>query len=828
MDTSKFSQGAIGYIKAAHNLAIQKKNTEVTDLHVMLAMLSDPSGTISHILSAMGVVVKAVREELEVAVLKLASPKGVSKLYVSRSYQRMLVLAEEIARSRFESTVSVTTLFLALLKDEDMAAAKLIGRYHITFETLNQELLRRDKERLAKGISEEDLKILLQYGRNLTDEARAGKLDPIIGREQETESCIRILSRRIKNNPVLIGESGVGKTAIVEGLVQQIDAGNVPEGLQDKIVFSLNMTSLIAGAKYRGDFEDRLKKVLDIIRESDGRIILFIDEIHMIIGAGNTSGTMDTSNILKPMLARGEILTIGATTLDEYKLYIEKDSALDRRFQKILVEEPSETATVAILQGIKSKYENFHRVTITESAMIAAVKLAKRYLSARKLPDVAIDIIDEASAMVKMEADAMPKALSRLKQEIEAQEIALIIERDNGNDKAHTLEAALKAKRNHYHRECEAYHDERARIKNIANLKADLEDLQSQIKKATQRDDVTKLEELLRLKQRYSDELAALHALSPTYPIKTDVLERDVKAIVSKLSGMPVRSLESDETRFIEKVKEQIQSHFIEGKRIVGDIVDAYTRSRSSLFRVNRPVGSFLFIGPSGTGKTHLANLVATYLYDGEQSAIRLDMSEYSEKSAVTKLIGAPPGYVGYEMGGNLSERIRTKPYSVIILENLDLAHRDVLAIIGEMLTAGTIKDSRGRSIDFTNAMVIATITSEEAGDTTLPASIRHAFNDVHHLKRLNLQGMTDLATLRLGLLKDELKDSDIELVWDESVSEVLGREAHRSPQGTKALNKLIEEQILTPLAIEAMDSQHGRLYTAHITYDGDFVVTLQ
>ncbi len=818
MDKSKYSQAVLDIIKEAHQAAIKNQNVEVTDLHLMQAILRQPDTEIARVLTEMGIITKALSLELEGAIEKLRSAKGVSSLYVSRSYQRALLIAEEISRNLYEAFVTITHLFLALLREEDMATAKLAELYELSYDRLRKELVRRWSSSFATGISEEALKTLSKYGRNLSKEAQEGKLDEVIGREEETGSAIRILSRRIKNNPVLIGEPGVGKTAIVEGIVQRIVKGDVPDPLKDKIVFALDMTALIAGAKFRGDFEERLKQILEIIKNSNGKIILFIDELHNIIGSGNTSGTMDTSNILKPMLARGELLMIGATTIEEYRLHIEKDGALDRRFQKILVEEPSEEEAISILRGLKTRYEHHHTVRIADPAIIEAVRLAKRYLTERRLPDIAIDVIDEASALVRMYRDERPRALEELHRnlvQLEMERISLKKESDMASQyRLEELEGKIAALAEEFTGMEKAYQAEKERQTEMARLRRDKELLQLQIEEAKQNHRFAALAELLPVLEETQASLLKLEAVKEYFPLPTEVGLEEVKEIVSKLSGSPKHRLEANQLSHIAEIKERLQRKFVGGEEAIEGILHAYIRARSGLLRRQKPMGGFLLQGTSGTGKSYLARLTADYLFDGEKSLITLDMSEYTDKSSVTKLIGAPPGYIGHEQGGNLTEAVRTKPYSVLLFENVDRAQREVLGILRQLLTEGLLTDSRGRQIDFKNTMAFLTVSlSEEVGNERalmerLPAELVQAVDGCYLLEGFDLPKMELLVDLRLHQLAEELAEGHVRLEWTDEAAALLAKKACGSGMGASLLNRIMEKEIVTLLSMKSFDGQ--------------------
>lgn len=815
MEKSKYSQGAMELLKEAHNLAVTNENVEVSTLHVFYCLIKNENTETYGILRELGLPIKLIKDSLENAIAKLKSPKGVSKVYLSKSYQKMLLSAGEATRNLFESKTSINHILLGILKDDSLASniAKANGLDYKVFE---EAILRKFNEKLLAGVSVESLNSLLKFGRNLTKEAIEGRLDPIIGRDEELTDLIRVLSRRLKNNPILIGEAGVGKTAIVEGLVQRIVKKDVPDILRDKIVFSLDMTSLIAGAKYRGDFEERLKSVLEIIKESKGKIILFIDEIHNIIGSGSSSGTLDTANILKPMLARGEILTIGATTLDEYKKYIEKDSALDRRFQKILIEEPSEEMTVSILRGIKSKYEQYHKVTITDGAIIEAVKLSKRYLPHRKLPDVSVDIIDEAAAILRMFTDKTPKEIDDLYRQIsqlETEKVLLKMEEDKKSKvRLEELEKNIKEKNEKLEEKFRAYKLEKERQKKIVELSKDLEELEEKISDAKESGEFDKLDRLLKSLEKTKDDLELESTRKPYYDLKTQVTENEIREIVSTLSGMPQKTSEYD-SNYFDSLKKTIKSEIVGMDYIIDNIINAYIRSKSQIIKKDKPVGSFLLVGKTGVGKSYLADVLANEIYDGEVSLIKYDIGEFTEKSSITKLIGAPPGYVGFDMGGALTENIRLKPYAIVVFENIDRGHRDIFSTLTNIIRNGKIKDSKGRYADFSNAIIVFTKTTglekeealEEIKDQ-LSGEFLRSLDDIFYVNELSKNSALDLVRIKLNSLKFDLKKSQIDFSFSKSLEEYLAKLVLTEAEGAVFLNKIIENEIITEISKMTLD----------------------
>lgn len=806
MDTSRYSQQAVNIIREANKIAIRNNNSEVTDLHLFYSILLHCENSLREYFKELGVVYQNLKEDVDNAVKKLRAVKGITNLYTSRSYQRALLISDEISRNLFEEHITSEHILLATLREDDMLSSKLAKLHGLTYTELRNLISNKFNESFMSGVAQESIIQLSKFGRNLTAEALEGKLDPVIGREDEERSAIRILSRRIKNNPVLIGEAGVGKTAIVEGIVQRIVRGDVPDNLKEKIVFSLDMGSLIAGAKYRGDFEERLQKILEIIKDSEGKIILFIDELHNIIGSGNTSGTMDTANLLKPMLARGEILTIGATTIEEYRKYIEVDGALDRRFQKILVEEPSIDTTITILRGIKHKYENHHGVKITDPALIEAAKLSKRFLPERKLPDVVVDVIDEACSLVKMARDQNPEEIDMLHRNIvnlEMEKIALKNEDDEisrlrfleKEAESKKLEAELEEK-------TKLYNLEKERQEEIIRNEHELSLIEDDLKDAKEKRNFKALDKLVETEKKVQEKLKNLETIEPYYPIKTKVTVNEVREIISKLSGMPKNKLQSNSLKRLNDIRDKIKSEFVGSDDMIDKIINTYMISEGGLLSRTKPVGSFMICGPSGSGKSYIGELLSEYLYDGQRSLITFDMSEFSDKSSITKLIGAPPGYVGYEFGGVLTEQLRTKPYSVIVFENIDKAHYEVQSLILQMIQSGELKDNKGRVINLRNTIIILALTTHTAQDFKAKLEDAHIgdmdrnVDYTFYIKEPSLKDKERLIALNLQKLGDELKERQIILKWrDDFIREFLDM-ASRENMVAKDIKKVVEQEI--------------------------------
>ncbi|MDQ0274651.1 ATP-dependent Clp protease ATP-binding subunit ClpB [Peptoniphilus koenoeneniae] len=806
MNAEKFSQLVVQVFKDAQNIAIRYENAEVTDLHLTLAILRNKGTDLLKTLSKMGVNLLEFENKITEAIEKLRSSKGLTNLYYSRPYQRIIINSEEIARNMYESYVRLPQLFLAILREDKTSSQAIAKDFGIDYISLRNELMKKFTDVDADGLSEEQIKVLSKYGRNLTLEAKEGKLDPIIGRDEETLSLIRILSRRIKNNPVLIGEAGVGKTAIVEGLVQRIAKNDVPTLLRDKIVFSLDMASLIAGAKFRGDFEERFKKLLEIIKESQGKIILFIDEIHNIIGSGSTSGSLDTSNILKPMLARGEILTIGATTIDEYRKFIEKDRALERRFQKVLIEEPSEEASISILRGVKNKYESHHKVKITDSAIVSAVKLSKRYLTERFLPDKAIDLIDEASALLRMSIDSMPSELDEMNRKItrlELEKASLSREEDKlTKNRLKIIEENLKILNEEYNNKKDLWQKEVDRLNDISDLKMGLDILNENLESAIGNRDFEKVGKYEKEIEDRKEKLKKYEIEKPYYPINFEVGEEEIKGVLSRLTGIALSTLNEKEIDRIKKLKENVKSHFVGQEEAVDGIIKAIIRSKSGLLNKEDPIGAFLLKGPSGTGKSYIGKVLADQLFD-EKSLLTFEMSEFTDKSSVTKLIGAPPGYVGHEAGGILTEAVRTKPYSVLLFEDIEVADREVLGIIIQIIEDGKITDNKGKLIDFKNTLVLLTSSSEIENKEIL-----NHVDEVYNFKSFTLEETEKILTLNLRELKKDLIERGVELTWDDLNTKKLAKELMSEDFGARIVKRFIENEIVTQISLLSLEGK--------------------
>ncbi len=720
MNAEKFTQKTIETINTAQAMAQENQNQYLTPAHLLYALIDQDGGLIGSLLSKMGADCDAMLGELDAEIAKLPKVSGGSgEVYASPETSKLLRFAEKAAEKLGDEYVSVEHLMLGMFSEGGPAVRKILSDHGVTREAFNTALAKVKTGPVTSDNPEDSYDALTKYGTDLVQRAREQKLDPVIGRDSEIRNVIRILSRKTKNNPVLIGEPGVGKTAIAEGLAQRIVRGDVPDGLKDKTIFSLDMGALIAGAKYRGEFEERLKAVLEEIRRSEGRIILFIDELHTIVGAGKTEGSMDAGNLLKPMLARGELHCIGATTLDEYRKYIEKDAALERRFQPVMVNEPTVEDTISILRGLKERYEIFHGVRIHDNALVAAATLSNRYITDRFLPDKAIDLVDEACAMIRTEIDSMPSELDDLRRKImqlEIEEMALRKEDDQlSKDRLAKLSAELAEQKDKFNAMKSRWEAERGSVDEVKKIKGEIERVHGEIEAAQMALEYEKAAKL-----KYSDLPALEKKLSEAEQraekrstenslVHDTVTEEEIANIVAKWTGIPVAKLVEGEREKLLHLDEVIHKRVVGQDEAVRLVTEAIQRSRAGISDPNRPIGSFLFLGPTGVGKTELAKSLAECLFDDERNMVRIDMTEYMEKFSVSRLIGAPPGYVGYDEGGQLTEAVRRHPYSVVLFDEVEKAHPDVFNILLQILDDGRITDSQGRTVDFKNTIIILT-----------------------------------------------------------------------------------------------------------------------
>ena len=717
MNISKFTQKSMQAVQNLEKIAYDYGNQEIEQEHLLYSLLTQEDSLILKLIEKMEINKEYFMNVVENALNARVKVSG-GELRFGQYLNKALVSAEDEARAMGDEYVSVEHLFLALLSNPSPSMKKIFGEFGITRERFLQALSTvRGNQRVVSDNPEATYDTLNKYGEDLVEKARSQKLDPVIGRDAEIRNIVRILSRKTKNNPVLIGEPGVGKTAAIEGLAQRIVRGDVPEGLKDKKIFALDMGALVAGAKYRGEFEERLKAVLEEVKKSEGNIILFIDELHLIVGAGKTDGAMDAGNMLKPMLARGELHCIGATTLDEYRQYIEKDAALERRFQPVLVDEPTVEDTISILRGLKERYEVYHGVKITDSALVAAATLSDRYISDRFLPDKAIDLVDEACALIKTELDSMPAELDEQQRKImqlEIEEAALKRETDNlSKERLAALQKELAELRDAFSTQKAQWDNEKHAVEKLSRLREQIEDVNKQIEKAQQSYDLEKMAELQygelpRLQQQLEIEERAVKEGDRSL-VHEAVTDDEIARIISRWTGIPVAKLTEGERTKLLSLEEQLHKRVIGQDEGVSMVTDAILRSKAGIKDPTKPIGSFLFLGPTGVGKTELAKTLAQTLFDDEQNMVRIDMSEYMEKYSVSRLIGAPPGYVGYEEGGQLTEAVRRKPYSVVLFDEIEKAHPDVFNVLLQVLDDGRITDSQGRTVDFKNTILIMT-----------------------------------------------------------------------------------------------------------------------
>ena len=864
MNTQKLTQKSLEAIQAANGLAVENQNQQIEQVHLLSALLEQEGGLIPQLFEKMGVSVDNVQIQLKNAIDNLPAVTGsgrkADEVYVSQDVDRALREAEKEAARMKDDFVSVEHLVLGLFDAMGKELQNVLKPFSVTKDAFLAALMKvRGNQRVTDQNPEETYDVLTKYGQDLVERARAGKLDPVIGRDNEIRNVIRILSRKTKNNPVLIGEPGVGKTAIAEGLALRIVRGDVPANLKDRKIFSLDLGALIAGAKYRGEFEERLKAVLNEVKKSEGGIILFIDELHTIVGAGKSDGAMDAGNLLKPMLARGELHCIGATTLNEYRQYIEKDAALERRFQPVLVDEPTVEDTISILRGLKERYEVFHGVKIQDQALIAAATLSNRYITDRFLPDKAIDLVDEACAMIRTEMDSMPTELDEIRRKIMQHEIeeAALKKEDDKLSQAHLQEVQqeLSQMRDQFNAMKAKWENEKDAISKVQKLREELEQVNAEIERAERDYDLNKAAELKygrlpQLKKQLEDEeaIAEKQKESKNSLLRDKVTEEEIARIVGRWTGIPVTKLMEGEREKLLHMDEVLHRRVIGQDEAVEKVSEAILRSRAGIQDPNRPLGSFLFLGPTGVGKTELAKALAEALFDDENNIVRIDMSEHMEKFSVSRLIGAPPGYVGYEEGGQLTEAVRRKPYSVVLLDEVEKAHPDVFNILLQVLDDGRITDSQGRTVDFKNTIIILTSNlgspmilegmdengniSEEARkevDTLLKQKFRPEFlnrlDEIVFYKPLSRTEIFRIVDLLLEKLRKRLEDKQLELEVTDAAKECIVAQGYDVNYGARPLKRLIQSKVETLVARKIIADDPAPGTVIRIDYDGQKMI---
>ncbi|SHI60869.1 ATP-dependent Clp protease ATP-binding subunit ClpB [Clostridium cavendishii DSM 21758] len=825
-------------LNEAQLTAVKYNHQQVDVIHLFSALVNQDDGLVPNIFGKMGVDLKALKNTVHVELDKMPKILGEgaqsSGVYATRRIEEVLVKAEGIAKKFNDSYISVEHVMLAIMEvDSNGIVGKILNKFSINKSDFMKVLAEvRGSQRVDNQDPEGTYEALAKYGTNLVELAKKHKLDPVIGRDEEIRRAVRILSRRTKNNPVLIGEPGVGKTAIVEGLAERIVRGDIPEGLKEKIIFSLDMGALIAGAKYRGEFEERLKAVLKEVQNSDGRIILFIDEIHTIVGAGKTEGAMDAGNLIKPLLARGELHCIGATTFDEYRQYIEKDKALERRFQPVIVDEPTVEDTISILRGLKERFEIHHGIRIHDSAIVAAAKLSHRYIQDRFLPDKAIDLIDEAGAMIRSEIDSLPTELDMVRRkmfQLETEKEALSRENDDASKaRLATLEKELAELKGKNDEMTAKYEKEKGHILELRNLKAELDEARGMIEKYEREYDLNKVAEfryglIPKLEEKIKQKEAETRENYEGALLKEEVTESEISEIVAKWTGIPVSRLVEGERQKLLRLEDELEKRVIGQNEAIRSVSSSVIRARAGMKDERRPIGSFIFLGPTGVGKTELAKTLARNLFDSEENIIRIDMSEYMEKYSVSRLIGAPPGYVGYEEGGQLTEAVRRKPYSVVLFDEIEKAHEDVFNVFLQILDDGRLTDNKGKTVDFKNTIIIMTSNigsnylldnkSEETIDDSIrslvmnemKARFRPEFlnrlDDIILFKPLTNEGIKKIIDIFLEDVKKRLKDRNITMKITEGAKEILAREGYDPIYGARPLKRYIENTLETSIA---------------------------
>ena len=858
MNPQNLTQKSLEAVQTAQSMALENRNNYIMPEHLLYALIDQDGGLIPSLLGKMGVDSNAVLAELDSAIAALPKVGSTSDAYLSPETSRVITAAEKAAKSMGDAYVSVEHLMIGIFAAPTAAIKRIFSDHGITKNAFTTELSKVKSSPVNSDNPEGTYDALTKYGTDLVKRARENELDPVIGRDNEIRNVIRILSRKTKNNPVLIGEPGVGKTAIAEGLAQRIVKGDVPEGLKDKSIFSLDMGALIAGAKYRGEFEERLKAVLEEIRKSEGGIILFIDELHTIVGAGKTEGSMDAGNLLKPMLARGELHCIGATTLDEYRKYIEKDAALERRFQPVQVDEPSVEDTISILRGLKERYEVYHGVRIHDNALVAAATLSNRYISDRFLPDKAIDLVDEACALIRTEIDSMPAELDDIRRRImqmEIEEMALKKEEDKlSRERLEKLQEELANLKDQFNEMKSRWEAEKSSVEDVKRLKGEIERMHADIETAQlnyeyEKAARLKYSDLPALEKQLAEAEERAEQKNQNSMVHDTVTEEEISGIVARWTGIPVARLMEGEREKILHLDEHLHKRLIGQDEAVQRVTEAILRSRAGIADPNRPIGSFLFLGPTGVGKTELAKALAECLFDDERNIVRIDMTEYMEKFSVSRLIGAPPGYVGYDEGGQLTEAVRRKPYSVVLFDEIEKAHPDVFNILLQILDDGRITDSQGRTVDFKNTIIILTSNlgssyllegieedgsirpeAQEAVMAELRRSFRPEFlnrlDEIILFRPLTRENLNSIIDLMVESLRKRLKDRDLDLELTDAAKELIIERGYDPLYGARPLRRVLQSSVETLVARTILrgDISAGSTITVDAR-DGELIV---